>query len=99
MTEKTELKCNHLGVRSPGQRKRVCYKNSGKDNPFKTVQADKDRACIHRIMDRARKSGMLPQSSRVPLPDTMPHVVSLMDAMNIVVQSTQMFESLHSNIS
>lgn len=94
-----ELKCNSLGVRARGQRRRCSQSIKNPENcEFKTVQSDKKRACIHHIMERARSSGHLPQSSRVPLPDTLPHVHDFQAAMNVIVESTQLFESLPSNV-
>lgn len=85
------VEVNHIGVRARGQRQRVVTLITGESM---TKQADKDKACIHRILDRAKHTGMLPVRDVQPLTGELPDVESFHDAMNIVVKAREKFMEL-----
>lgn len=86
-----DIDANGLGVRRRGQRRRVC---TVQRRPSLTVQADRDRANIHNILDRYKKSGHLPQVVAQPLEGEVSAPADFMEAMNLVAAVNSQFEQL-----
>ena len=82
---------NHLGVVIPGSVARVISVNN---DPPLTRQADHDRACIHCILDLAKKSGHLPTNDAQPLEGDITAPEDYMDAMNFVASVDSQFSTL-----
>ncbi|MCK6418890.1 MAG: hypothetical protein L6Q57_08165 [Alphaproteobacteria bacterium] len=59
-----------------------------------TKQADADRANIHKLLDRFKRSGHLPQRVAQPLEGKLPSVESFHEAMNVVAYAQQSFEAM-----
>lgn len=65
------------------------------NGPVLTVQADKDRACIHKILARAAATGFAPQRVAQPLDsENIPNVNSFHEAMNVVAKADAAFQQL-----
>lgn len=95
-TTEDTLDINEFGVRRPCQRLRVATLHRGDSL---TIQSDADAADIHQILDRAKKTGLLPQvTSRSIDTDNLPSVESFHEAMNIIAHSKQQFENLPSDV-
>lgn len=89
--EKCDIEINHLGVRPRGQRLRQKTIILGEKM---TKQADKDQACIHKILEKARRGVMVPVNTKTPIEGGLPSVDSFHSAMNVVVKARQSFETL-----
>ena len=82
-------------IRTPRSRERVQTVNNQKSL---TVQADKKQACIHSILSKYQKTGLLPQVQVQPITGEIPDVESFHEAMNTVVSTQQQFDALPSKI-
>lgn len=91
VSNKENIDCNHIGVRSRGQRNRVSTLTRGSSL---TRQADADRANIHNILDRYKRTGLLPHRTAQPMGEGVPTVESFHDAMNVVTKAQQSFDAL-----
>jgi len=93
-----DVSVNAIGVRSRGQRRRALLLNTA---PSLTKQADHDRACIHRVLENAARTGILPLKNVEPVyngNEAIPNVDSYHDAMNVIVSAQQQFDALPSEI-
>lgn len=86
-----KVTANKNGVRAPRQRKRVQSVNI---EASMTKQADKDRACIHKILEKGSSTGLYPVRDVDPLQGDLPDVDSFHDAMTTLVQAQEAFEAL-----
>lgn len=71
------------------------FKGSAK--PSKVQQQFRDSTDIRTIMERARKTGMLPQQNRRPIFGEIPSV-TFMEAQNLIIKAQQSFDSLPANV-
>lgn len=86
---------NDLGVRRRGQRRRVTTQVIGESL---TKQADVDRANIQKVLDKYKRTGLVPSRVAAPLEGPLPDVESFHDGMNKIVAARQVFDALPSGI-
>lgn len=65
-----------------------------KGSPSLTKQGDRDMANINKIMERIRKTGVVPYTGKVPLPSDFDGVVDYQESLNLLIQGRQAFEAL-----
>lgn len=81
---------NDHSVKRRGDRRRVTTRFT---QPSMTKQADLDRANIHTILDRFKKTGHIPQVTAQPLEGAYPET-DFMEAQNLVAAVNSQFEQL-----
>jgi len=89
------VRTNDINVRARGQRRRVTTVIADKSM---TKQADLKRACIHNILNKYEKTGLLPQRKAQPIEGPVPDVNSYHQAMTILVEAQTAFNELPSDI-
>ena len=90
-----DIEVNSAGVVRRGQRRSV---RSVNNQPSMTKQADRAGACIHKILDKFKKTGLLPQRTVEPLSGKIPDIESFHEAMSLVVNAQQQFDALPSDL-
>lgn len=68
------------------------------EEPSLTRQSETQNCNIHCILDKFRKTGLLPQRTVSPLRGAIPDVDSFHSAMNIMTEAQQMFEAMPSDL-
>jgi phage internal scaffolding protein len=92
-------KSDSITLKINRQRGERCRKSTSFTSPSLTQQSQKSEACIHKMMDRYKLTGTLPQRSNFKYTgDALPPADDYHTAMNIITSTQFEFDSLPSNI-
>lgn len=79
----------YVGVRKP---------YDAKGSPSVTKQGDRDMANINKIMERIRRTGVVPYTGKVPLPSDFDGVVDYQESLNLLIEGRRAFEALPAKV-